>query len=271
MKSVGIALGGGGARGLCHIKFLEVLDELDIKPKIISGTSIGSIIGAFYACGMKAEQIENLLQEINLINLSKIIDINFFAAKGLIRGNAFEAFLEELLPIKKFEDLSIPLKIVATNFWKREQIVFDSGDIIPAIRASISVPGIFSPVKIDDVVLTDGGSTNPVPFDIIYNNCDFSIAIDVSGKANPRSKKKIPTISQAVLTSFHTMEKAVVENKLKIRKPDIFIKPNLYDIELMEFYKYQEILDSVDEDANIFKQDLIKSLKEKKLLHWLTN
>ena len=271
MKSVGIALGGGGARGLCHIKFLEVIDELDIKPKIISGTSMGSIIGAFYACGMKAERIEAMIKNMNLIDFSKMIDINLFASKGLIRGKAFEDFLEDILPIKRFEELPIPLKIVATNFWKREQIVFDSGDIIPAIRASISVPGIFSPMKIGDIVLTDGGSTNPVPFDIIYNHCDFTIAIDVSGKANPKSKKKIPTISQAVLTSFHTMEKAVVENKLKIRKPDIFIKPNLYDIELMEFHKYQEILDSVENDTAIFKNELNKVFNKKNILPWLTN
>jgi NTE family protein len=263
MKKIGIALGGGGARGLAHIRFLSVLDEMSVSPAIISGTSIGAIVGAFYACGMEAKRIEEMLDKINLLDFSKMIDVNFFSNKGLLRGKAFEDFLEENLPIKKFEDLRIPLKIVATNFWKREAVIFDSGDLIPAIRASISVPGVFSPVKIGDVILTDGGATNPVPFDIIQDDCDLNIAIDVSGMASPEDKDKIPNINQCVLTSFHIMEKAVVENKLKMVKPDIFIKPKLYDIELMEFHKYKEILKSVEEDVNAMRQQLAKLLDKK--------
>ena len=265
MKKVGIALGGGGARGISHIKFLQVLDECNIKPSIISGTSIGAIIGAFYASGMNGKRIEEILNKFNLLEMSKLIDISFFSSSGLIRGKYFEEFLEETLPIKKFENLPIPLKIVATNFWKREQIIFDSGDIIPAIRASISVPGIFDPVKIGDTILIDGGMTNPVPFDIIRNECDFCIAIDVSGKASPKSKNSLPSISQAVLTSFHIMEKALVENKLKIFKPDIFIKPDLFDIELMDFHKYPEILKSVQNDSINFRKDLENSLLKKSI------
>ncbi|MFO7896707.1 MAG: patatin-like phospholipase family protein [Candidatus Cloacimonadales bacterium] len=263
MKKIGIALGGGGARGLSHIKFLEVLDELGAQPSIISGTSIGAIVGAFYASGMEAKRIEEILDKINLLDFSKMIDLNFFSNKGMLKGKAFEDFLEEMLPIKKFEDLRIPLKIVATNFWKRESIVFDSGDLIPAIRASISVPGIFSPVKIGDVVLTDGGATNPVPFDIILDDCELCIAVDVSGMASPDNKDKIPNINQCVLTTFHIMEKSVVENKLKMVKPDIYLKPKLYDVELMEFHKYKEILKSVQEDSERLRVELTRLLEKK--------
>ncbi|MCK4957425.1 MAG: patatin-like phospholipase family protein [Candidatus Cloacimonetes bacterium] len=264
MKSVGIALGGGGARGLCHIQFLKTLDEMNIKPTIISGTSIGAIIGAFYAAGLSGLKIEEILNNLNLLDYGKFFDFTLFSNTGIIKGNAFENFIAKHLPVDKFEDLAIPLKIVATNFWKREQVVFDSGYIIPAIRASISVPGIFDPVKINDVVLTDGGATNPVPFDIIADKCDINIAIDVSGKANPKSKSKIPSISECVLTSFHIMEKAVVENKMKLVKPDIFIKPNLYDIQLMEFHKSKEILKSVEPNLNLFKDLLNEKIYPKK-------
>ncbi|MCD4795884.1 MAG: patatin-like phospholipase family protein, partial [Candidatus Cloacimonetes bacterium] len=157
MKKIGLALGGGGARGLCHIKFIEALDELELKPSIIAGTSIGAIIGAFYASGLSGVQMENMLYEIDFKDLFKMMDFSFLSRSSLIKGRGVENFLKQNIPVSTFEELNIPLKIVATDFWREDDVVFDSGKLIPAIRASISIPAIFEPVILDDKVLIDGG------------------------------------------------------------------------------------------------------------------
>ena len=125
-------------------------------------------------------------------------------------------FLRKNLPVKTFEALPIPLKIVATDYWKRRQLIFDSGDLIPAIRASISIPVIFEPVQMNDIILIDGGAVNPVPMSIIRDECDLLIAIDVSGTNIPPKKKSMPSMFDTIINTFHISETVFVENQLKI-------------------------------------------------------
>ena len=297
MQKIGLTLGGGGARGLCHIKFLEVLEAMELKPAIISGTSIGAIVGAFVACGFKSDDIKKLLDQLGLLeikeakktenpknkignffkekikdlkevyekveNVPKIFDLTFFSNISTIKGKKIEKFFQKNLPAKTFEELDIPLKIVATNYWEQKQVVFDSGDLIPAIRASMSIPGVFHPVTIDDEIYIDGGITNNLPFDIIRDDCDLLIAIDVSGKeVKPENNKNcIPNWFDNIMTSFEILQASIIRYQLEINKPDIYMKPGLLNIKILDFHKTRQILNSVENDVKNFKELLTKKIK----------
>ena len=146
-KRIGLALGGGGARGICHIAFLKVMDEMGIRPNAIAGTSIGAIIGGFYAAGVSGLEMEQELANIGLRNLYKMaMDFSLFSQSAILKGKGVEEYLLEKIPFKTFEELIIPLKVVATDFWNRREVVFESGDLIGAIRASMAMPAFFEPV-----------------------------------------------------------------------------------------------------------------------------
>lgn len=263
MKKIGIALGGGGARGLCHIEFIKALDELKLKPSVISGTSIGSIIGSFYAAGVSGQEMEKLTEEVSLLDIRKMVDINILSNQGLIKGKGVIDFIDKHLPVKKFEELKIPLKIIACDFWSRKEYLFDKGDILPAIRASISIPGIFAPVVINNTVLIDGGIINPVPMNVIRKDCDILIAIDVTGTNQPPHKNPKPSIFESVTISFQIMESAFVENQIVNYKPEIYIKPKLVNIQIFDFHKNRKIIESVQENIEEFKKQLPKLLNKK--------
>ena len=300
MKKIGLTLGGGGARGICHIEFLKILDEMNLKPSIISGTSIGAIIGAFYASGLSGKEINDILDTIDisnkrsaevahlsnkegnklekfvdevvidlkeyyrkLENIHKIIDISFFKNSSFLHGKRIEKFFEENLPVRTFEELKIPLRIVATDYWEQKQVVFNSGDLIPAIRASMSIPAVFEPVILDDMVLIDGGITNNLPYDIIQDECDITIAIDVSGNLSIPEKIKVPNLFENIMNSFEILQDSVIKYQMKIKTPDIYIKPELKDVGILDFHKAYEILGSVKYDVRILKEELISHLSKK--------
>ena len=262
MKRIGLALGGGGARGLCHIQFCKALDDLGLNPAVISGTSMGAIVGGFYAAGMSGKEMEKLVDKISLLEFTKMLDFAILQPTGLVKGKAVIEFFEKHLPVKTFEELKIPLKIVATDFWHRKEVIFDSGPLIPAIRASISIPAIFVPVKIDGVVLIDGGTVNPLPFDIIKDACDLLIAIDVSGTSEPSKSHPIPSMFESIMTSFQIMETALLKNKMKYVAPDIYMKPDLVNFQVLDFHRDKEIMESVKNDVKQFKEMLKKKISE---------
>lgn len=305
-KKIGLTLGGGGARGICHIEFLKAIDEMNLKPSVISGTSIGAIIGAFYASGLTANEITEILDKIDISkkkeqkeqthdreesklekffeetkaeikeyykkfeNLNKMLDLSFFKNTSLFKGKGVEKFFEENLSIKTFEELKIPLKIVATDYWQQKQIVFDSGELIPAIRASMSIPAVFEPVLIDNMILIDGGITNNLPYDLIQNECDITIAIDVSGTKSIPQKIKAPNLFDNIMTSFEILQDTVVKYQMKKKAPDIYIKPELKDVEILEFHKAYDIIKSVEDDVNKFKRELQSYLSKKSGLKNIT-
>ena len=262
MKTIGLALGGGGARGLCHIDFCMALDEMNLKPSIISGTSIGAIAGGFYAAGVSGAGMEEILNQIGIREISKMVDFSILNPSGLVKGKGVTDFLYKHLPVKTFEELTIPLKVVATDYWRREEVIFDSGELIPAIRASISVPAIFRPVKIHHRVLIDGGAVNPLPFDIIRDECDILIAIDVSGTSVPSRKHPVPSMFESIMTGYHIMENTLLEKKMQFNRPDIYIKPPLENIQILDFYKDEAIRKSVKPDVERFKRELASIMNQ---------
>lgn len=251
---VGIALGGGGAKGLAHIPMLEVLDAAGIRPYRIAGTSIGAVIGCLYAAGMSGSAIRQLVDELTVSERENWLDslfnedigrwLEFIELKlgkgGLIESNAFIDYLQEKIGRSRFEQLKIPLSIVATDFWNREQVVFESGDLLNAVKASMAVPGLFNPVNYDGRVLVDGGLVNPVPYDLLLEDCDLVIAIDVLGNRTPDTQNG-PTYFETTFNTFQIMQAAIMREKRQCNPPQIYIKPDLRDIRVLDFYKADDI------------------------------
>jgi NTE family protein len=248
---IGIALGGGGAKGLAHIPMLQALDRHSVKPCQIAGTSIGAIMGTLYAAGIPADRIHEGISELvappksltevfetkRLFAWLEYFDIDI-SRGSLLHVDRFLDELEEVIGVSTFEELTTPLKIVAADFWKREEVVFDSGPIIPAVAASFALPGIFRPVVQDGRVLVDGGSVNPLPYDLL--DCDYIIAIDVLGQRSP-SEDLLPSYSETLFNTFQIAEKAILTEKMKRRPPDVYIEVQVRDVRMLDFHKSEAI------------------------------
>jgi len=256
-----LALGCGGAKGLAHIAFLKVFDELQIKPSIISGSSMGSVIGALYASGVSAAEIEGFYNKMTLFKVTNMIDLSL-SRKGLsIRGKKIMTWLRKRIKCQDFAELEIPLKIVATDFWNRTEVVFDKGDIVDAIRASISIPGIFRPYVIGDHVYIDGGIVNPVPYDRIRDDCELLIAIDVYNYPPEDAKKAVPNTFESIFYTYDIMYNILMNKKVDISRPDIYVQTSLRGINILDFHKLNEVYDYIGDDVKRFKRELISKLE----------
>jgi NTE family protein len=257
MKRVGVALGGGGAKGLSQIAFLKALDELSVRPTVIAGTSIGAVIGGLYAAGVSGARLEQLLKTMGFKELYKIVlDFSILSDSAIFTGKGVEQFLARQIPFQTFEEIEIPLKVVATDFWSRREVIFESGSLITAIRASMAMPAVFEPVLLNDRVLIDGGAVNPLPYDLIRQECDLTIAIDVSGEKTYAPKDPIPNMVESILSTFQIMQASIVEAKKRLSPPDIYVKPALTNIRVLDFYRYKEILAGVQDEVQVFKETL---------------
>ena len=257
MKRVGLALGGGGAKGLSHIAFLKALDELEVRPVVIAGASIGAVIGGFYAAGVSGAALEQMLKTVGFKELSKIIlDFSILSDSAIFTGKAVENFFARRIPFRTFEEVEIPLKVVATDFWRRREVIFDRGSLITAIRASMALPAVFEPVRLNDKVLIDGGAVNPLPYDLIRQECDLTIAIDVSGEKTHAPEDPVPNMLENLLSTFQIMQASIVEAKKRLSPPDIYVKPALTNIRVLDFYRYKEILAGVQDEVQEFKETL---------------
>jgi len=203
-KTFALALGGGGARGLAHIAVLEALDDMGRKPVAIAGTSIGSLIGAAYAAGMSGKRIRRFVIRLahnradvfrRLIatragTFADLFSIGFGSATLVDAEKFCRQFMPDDVP-DDFEELEIPLTIVATDLYRRQQAVFSSGALRPALAASIALPTVMRPVIVNDRILIDGGATNPLPFDHLGALADIVVAVDISGE--PAERRDMPS------------------------------------------------------------------------------
>jgi NTE family protein len=272
-QKLGLALGGGGARGLAHVLILEVFDELGIKPHRIAGTSIGAILGSLYSAGHTAKEIRELVDSLFLLERKELahalVKFNIFkwielidpklGKGGLVDADHFMGYLHKAVRVDHFEDLSIPLQAVAADYWTGEQVIMDSGDLLPSIKASMALPDIFSPVQLGDRLLIDGGAVNPLPYDVLPDDCDYVIAIDVLGILQLQSHAE-PSFYESIFRTARIMGQAIVAEKLKRDMPDIYIKPEIKNIHTLEFGKYAEIYRQAEPAKEMFKRKLEKLL-----------
>jgi NTE family protein len=162
---LGLALGSGAARGLAHIGVLKVLEEADIPVDIISGTSMGALIGAMYAAGVPVAQMEQVALEIDWRSMARLLD-PIIPLSGLTDGKKLISFIAELLPARDFSELQHPLAVTATDINTGEAVIIKQGDLLEALRASLAFPGIFSPARFGQRFLVDGGLCKPLPTDV---------------------------------------------------------------------------------------------------------
>ncbi len=175
---IGLALGSGSSRGLAHIGVIKVLEENNIPIDFIAGSSIGAMIGGFYAAELDIKRIEEIALETNWRKMFSLIDPHL--KQGLVGGKKVKTFIENHINGKKFEDCEIPFTAVATDLKTGEVVVLNKGEIAQSIRASISLPLIFKPVEINGRILADGGLSAPVPVENVRNmGADLIIAVNL--------------------------------------------------------------------------------------------
>ena len=188
-KKVGLVLGSGGAKGLSHIGVIKFLEEMDVKIDFITGSSIGALIGGAYAGGLSIKEIEDIALETDLTSTVKLFSPGF-GKSGLVTGTKVQEFLTSKLGNKNIEDLKIPFVAVATDIITGQEIHFNKGNLVEAIRASISIPIVFQPVIRNNIVLVDGGLVNPVPINVAREiGADYIIAVNVMSSKNKSESK----------------------------------------------------------------------------------
>jgi NTE family protein len=266
-KTFALALGGGGARGLAHIAVLEAIDDMGRKPVAISGTSIGSLIGAAYAAGMSGKQIRRYV--IRLAHNRAEVFRRLIATRAGMFANLFtmgfgsatlvdaEKFCRQFLPDRvpdDFDELEIPLTIVATDLYLRKQAVFSSGALRPALAASIALPTVMRPVIMDDRILIDGAATNPLPFDHLRDCADVVVAVDISGE--PAKRRDIPNPWECLLTTVLVMGNAITAEKVKHGAPDLMVRPKVGSFRALDFLQASAILRAAEPVKDEVKEKL---------------
>jgi NTE family protein len=250
---IGLALGGGGARGLAHLHVLEALDDLGLRPAAVTGTSIGALIGAASAAGLSGREA----REVSLAALGKPADVwsriwnlrprSFAHLAGGIPLFDPEAVVAEFLPREipaDFSDLALPFSTIATDFYGAAEVRLDSGPVRRAVAASIALPVIFRPVELDGATLIDGGIVNPLPFDRLPADVDITIAVDVVGSPERPDKRSVPNAREALFGASQVLMQALIAEKLRSRVPDILIRPPVDRFRVLDFMKIRDILEA---------------------------
>ncbi|WP_096176378.1 patatin-like phospholipase family protein [Cohaesibacter sp. ES.047] len=269
-KTVGIAFGGGGARGLAHIWIMEALDELGIKPFALSGCSIGALAAACYGSGMSGADLRTYVVDL-FGNRGEVLSrlwqnrpksfSELFATPGHIGNWAqfdpewlAEAFLPpEIKP--DFADFSIPVTMSATNYFSGEEVIMREGSVMKAMAASMAIPALFRPVLIGDEVLIDGGCVNPMPVDHLRGAVDIIIAIDVVGLPQKPADGKVGSFEMGFGATQILMQ-TIQREKMRHDKVDILVQPLIASFRPLDFLKAADILASSEASKDEVKRSL---------------
>ena len=247
-KKVGLALGGGFARGLAHIGVLEVLEREGIPVDFIAGTSIGALVGALYARERKAELLKNQALQVDLMSMSSLVDLTV-PKSVFIGGRRVINLLRRLIGDVEFADLGIPLSCVATDIMSGDEVVINEGPVLEAVRASISIPVIFSIVKNRGRYLVDGGIVNPVPVSVVKAmGADIILAVDVTPDKTERAHyiaqthqgKKEPGVLQVLIQTIYIS--TYLTARMVSDGADIIIHPHLAHINPGDFHRASEAI-----------------------------
>ena len=235
---LGLALGGGAARGFAHIGVIQVLEENGIQPDMVVGTSAGSLVAAFYASGKTGAQLQWLADSMDESQLTDWTEP--FLSRGKLRGEALGRFVNSQLNGAKIEDLKIPLGIVATDLQTGDGILFRRGDIATAVRASSAVPSVFEPVRIGNKDYVDGGLVSPVPVRYARQmGADIVIAVDISSR--PEDAKTTDML-KVLLQTFSIMGKSI--SQLEMAQAEVVVRPALPDVGSAEFTARQKSIEA---------------------------
>ncbi len=224
---IGLALGGGAARGFAHIGVIKVLESHGIIPDIVVGTSAGAVVGSLYAAGFDPFAMQKIGQQLD----EKIFADWTLGGRGLLKGEALQDFINQSLQRRPLEKLNKPFAAVATDLNTGERVVFRSGDTGMAVRASAAVPGVFQPTQFRGKTYVDGGLTSPVPVQAAREmGADFVIAVDISGRPEGQP---IDSITAILWQTTTIMGGIIASNELKTA--DILIRPKLPYVKSWDF------------------------------------
>lgn len=250
---LGLALGGGGARGVAHISVVQALIDAGLRPDLLTGTSIGGLVAGLLATGMASDDMIAFFRQITFSQI--------FARPGgdpaLASNHRFAALLERTIGRPTFAELEIPLALVAVDLVSRREVILDEGDLITALLATTAFPIVLPPVERDGQVLVDGGLLNNVPFDITRaRGATHVIAVDLSNSLPYGSPVEIPTGSglvaralamtqrtalwQVLTTVTDILTTQSVKARMAISPPDLMIRPQVGTIGLFDFHRLEE-------------------------------
>lgn len=256
---IGLALGGGGALGMAHVGVLKALEENGIKPQIIVGTSIGSLVGGVYASGLPLDVIE---EEALKVKTSQLVDVSL-NLMGILSGKSAMKLIKNIIKSDYLiEDLKIKFGAVAVNLADGEEVLFTSGSLLDSIRASISVPGVFVPFKIGNKYYVDGGVLNNVPENHVKNmGADFIVSVDLLSDYKPNAVPK--TAISAITYSSFVMQKRVTELMPKFADVRINLKLNEFKQEVFNRKEAEKLIEiGYNETLKLIPK--IKKLLDKK-------
>jgi len=267
---IGVALGAGSAKGLAHIGVLQVLEENGIKPDVVTGTSMGSVIGGAYASRISLWELEKIALSIKKENMKKLLPRQL-SLKGMVSNEGIREFLTGLLGDRKIEELPLRFGCVAADIYTGEEFRITKGPIVDAILASSAIPGFFPVVEYDGRFLADGGLVNPIPVNLARAlGADFVIGVNVISRVKKRMghrqeddeeenfvermKRALrrlledeevapPNMLTVYLSAIDIMEEQIVVSKLRLYPPDVFIHIDTSDFSSKEYYRAGELID----------------------------
>ena len=283
----GIALGGGGAKGLAHIGVLKVLQEHGIVPDLVAGTSIGALVGALYCLRGDIRAVEEFALGFEGANLTPYLAPRP-SGSGLVSEKRIRSFLEKTLGSGLIEELDRPFFCPATDIRSGREVLLDRGPLALAVRASISVPIIFRPVRIGGGYLVDGGLVNPVPVDALKRSgADFTVAVNIITPRSlhprrhplPRGKEKLllarldrfisrkllngsqdrePNLVESLLSTIEIMQERLITARLGSDAPDAIIHVDTSDYKFFEFYRPAELIRRGEAAARLAIKDVLR-------------
>jgi len=254
---IGLALSGGAARGIAHIGALKALREAQISIDMIAGASSGALIGTLYASGLNIETIEKVALGLKWREFA-----DFTLPKmGLISGKGIEEFVSEHTGVSDFKELKIPLAIITTDLISEREVVFREGLLARIVQASCSIPGVYTPVKYEDMLLVDGGVVNVLPTDVLRRmGADFVIGVDVNTKATIGPEPK--NVFQVILQSWDVISRQGAKRARK--DADLIIYPEIGNISKVDLKRARELLQTGYQATQEVISRLKKEIRRKK-------
>ena len=235
---IGLALGGGAARGFAHVGVIAVLEEAGLRPSVLVGTSAGSLVAALYASGKTSAQLQQ-----TALNMEEVAITDWMLpifGRGMFRGEALSRYVNDLVAGRLIENMAIPLGIVATDLNSGQAVLFQRGDTGLAVRASSAVPAVFVPVKINGREYVDGGLVSPVPVRFARQmGAELVIAVDIS---SPPEGNPAEGTLQILLQTFAIMGKSI--NRYELRDADLVIQPSQAGLKSADFSARQRAIDA---------------------------
>lgn len=250
---VGLALGGGGARGLCHIGVWRVLEEIGLQPDVIAGTSMGGLVGAMIAAGHDADDLQRIARGVEWRHL-----IDWRLSGRLLSTRGFTSWLRDLVP-ETFEELEVPLVLTATDVVDGQLRYLSSGDLLTAIRATTAYPGAIQPVPVGDAILVDGGILNQIPTDAaLFMGARRIVAVDATvleplvlpdASEKVRARRTLGGALREAMRAIDVMQSQLTVVRASLYRPDVLIDPRIDGVDITDFRKAEQAIRAGEEAA----------------------